>query len=188
MIARQYRWYFLWVALFAGAQIAPDATLWEREKILSGEYWRVFTGHWLHLNLEHFALNFLVGVILVFGLIPYVRPSDITLQLFFLCLLLSLSLLLFVPRLSWYGGLSGVLHGLICLYALKLMFKYKSYWWAGLFALVWFKVAGELLMSGSSFFLSDDLPVVFESHLFGALIGTILAATYILIPKEIFRS
>ncbi len=54
-------------ALLAAAFLWPASALeWSREGIPGGEYWRLLTGHWTHLGLNHLLLN-LAGL-LVTGL------------------------------------------------------------------------------------------------------------------------
>lgn len=60
-------------ALLAAAFLWPASTLeWSREGIPDGEYWRLLTGHWVHLGLNHLLLN-LAGL-LVTGLLITRHP------------------------------------------------------------------------------------------------------------------
>lgn len=187
-IAHQYWWLILGLVLLAGSQFFPETLLWQREKILDGELWRLLTGHWLHLNVPHFVLNIMAGLVLMVWLKPYVSFAEIALQLFLLSTLLSLCLLVFIPQLDWYGGLSGILHGLLCLYSIRLCFSQRSPWWAGIFLLVWVKIAVEQYAgSTSQVVLLDDFAVVLEAHLLGAILGTLLATLQALIKSVHFR-
>lgn len=187
-LGRERWWLVLVVALLAGVQFFPETLLWQREKILDGEFWRLLTGHWLHLNVSHFALNFIAGLVLVIWVKPHVRTAEIALQLFLLSLLLGLCLLQFVPQLSWYGGLSGILHGFLCLYSIRLFFLQRSRWWAGIFLLVWLKIAVEQHAGSSAQVVSfNDFPVILEAHILGAILGTLLAVVQVLIVTARFR-
>lgn len=174
------------LVLLVGLQFFPEALLWQRDSILAGQYWRLLTGHLVHLNETHFSINLLAGLILVAWIKPHVRYLEMSFHFLALSFLLG-AVLLFVPQLEWYGGLSGALHGLLCLYSIKLFFAQRTRWWAGMFALVWFKIAVEQWQVGSEqlIVLSHGLPVVPAAHLLGALLGTLFAITQVLIAKDI---
>ena len=102
-----------------------DVTLWlryDRNAILSGEIWRIFTGHLAHLTWTHLLMN-LLGLALVWGLFDRHLPAKRWLHAtLFSGFGISLLLLVVDPHLRWYVGLSGVLHGMFivnCLYDMK---------------------------------------------------------------------
>lgn len=143
--------------------------VYQRSLILDGEWWRLLSGNLVHLGVWHAFLNGL-GV-LVFVLLCPVRwgISGWLWRLAVLGLGMSLGLLLFLPDLDGYVGLSGVIHGLFLL---------------GL----WPQVRrGDLIASGCLLYLigklgwelyagapvSDEAAiggrVIVESHLYGSL-------------------
>lgn len=75
---------------------------------LSQEYWRLLSGHFVHLSVVHGLLN-VAACLLTWRLFALDwQTKDVALML------LSLPLtgaLLFYGQLSWYVGLSGALHG-----------------------------------------------------------------------------
>lgn len=102
--------------LLAAALVAsafPARFALEREAVLQGEVWRLWTGHLVHASGAHFALD--VGVALV--LLPLVAAPA---GLLVLPPLVGVGVLAVVPDVEVYCGLSGVLHGWIVLASWKL--------------------------------------------------------------------
>lgn len=149
---------------------------WDREAIAAGEWWRLATGHFVHLNLGHLALN-LAGLALVWVLAGgRYRPLG-----WWLVVALSLALLdagfwYLDPNLAWYVGLSGLLHGLLLAgtvdrlreaplesTVLTLLVSAK---------LVYEQYAGPLPGSEAS----TGGPVVVNAHLYGAIAGIFAGA------------
>lgn len=84
---------------------------WQKQLIFEGEYWRLLTGHWLHLNWNHWLMNQL-GLLLILWLLPMLLFKARWLFAFmFIGLMIGLSLL--VTDLDGYVGMSGVLYGLV---------------------------------------------------------------------------
>lgn len=79
--------------------------------VLWSEPWRLWTAHWVHVGWAHAALNLsaLVLLPLIFPLYPISR-------FWWLLLLgsplLSVALMVGLPELERYAGLSGILHGI----------------------------------------------------------------------------
>jgi rhomboid family GlyGly-CTERM serine protease len=109
------------VALSVGAmvllQAAPadlqDALRYDRDAIRAGEWYRLVSGHFVHLGWSHLALN-LAGLVLGTWLFGADRSPawwiGATLAAALAC---GLGLLAFHPEVRWCVGLSGVLHGLM---------------------------------------------------------------------------
>ena len=152
----------------------------EHEFLVNNTYWQLITGHLVHLGLNHLLLN-LVGFVLIWWLFLKTLPWHSWLVLFITsCLGVSLGLYWFNPNLSWYVGLSGILHGFfiygICL-NIALGYRYE---WLLLVAisgkLAWEQYVGP--MPGSA--EAAGGPVIVDAHLYGALTGLIIAcATYL---------
>lgn len=102
-------------ALVFGALADWQSLFWryQRDAVLAGEYWRLLSGHFVHLGFSHLWLNLggLGLVMLLFG-----RGVSATGWLWLVCsslLGLAAGFVWFSPQLEWYVGLSGILHGLI---------------------------------------------------------------------------
>jgi rhomboid family GlyGly-CTERM serine protease len=85
---------------------------YDREAILSGEVWRLFTAHLVQLNTLHLIAN-LVGLLLVCELLWQALPLRHGVGIL-LASTFGVNLMLWClnPTITWYVGLSGVLHGL----------------------------------------------------------------------------
>ena len=103
--------------------IMNDAILlqlrFEQTAISNGEYWRIFSGHFVHLNLIHTAMNLGALCILVMMFWKDMSYCADLITLLFSIFGISVGLYFLHPELSSYVGFSGVLHGLFLYYFLK---------------------------------------------------------------------
>ena len=138
---------------------------------LDHQYWRWFTGHWVHLSWGHLWMNWLALLILLLSFYNSISRLDCVLLHLCLPLLVSLAFILFSPELRWYVGLSGVLHGLFVYLLLKdkqLSKAIKSLFLVGLVI----KLLAEQYfgpMPGSESMAGGN--VVVDAHLYGAIAG-----------------
>lgn len=169
------------VLLALGGQPWQEALRYERAAVLSGEYWRLVTGHFVHGTAQHLILN-VAGL----ALIAFVFGRNCSLSGWLLVLLLSIvtidvGFVFFEPQLDWYVGFSGVLHGALAAGAI-LWWRRQSKAYAAVVGLVlgakllWEQWQGALPFSG-------DMPVIVDAHLYGAL-GGALAATLLRVPMQ----
>ena len=151
------------------------ALVFHRELILSGEIWRIWTGHFVHSNTLHFVQNSAAAIVIY--LIFSVGRSfvELCVACFLFSGLVGITLLIFFPSLGWYNGLSGILHAFVAFYAIKYMRSYhKAY---GLvLLLVWAKVIVEFLdvQAGVKNEIAG-MAIVIEAHVIGAFWGSALA-------------
>jgi rhomboid family GlyGly-CTERM serine protease len=147
---------------------------YHRTYIIEGELWRLVSAHLTHLGWGHLAMN-LAGFWLILTLFPATRsPLRCLILLILLILGTSIGLWLFSPEVSWYRGLSGVLHGLICWGALNQLRRQPA---VSLFIiafvvikLFWEQWQGPL--PGSESMAAGS--VIVDAHLYGAVSGVIL--------------
>lgn len=163
----------------AGLEIAGEGarTLlrYDRDAIGAGEAWRLASAHFVHLGLSHLLLN-LAGLALVWLLAG--RRLGLAAWCFALVVVISVidaGFWVLNPGLSWYVGLSGVLHGLLVVGAVAGLPSARG---ESLFLLA--AVALKLLfeqfagpLPGSA--ESAGGPVVVDAHLYGAVGGLIAA-------------
>ena len=125
------------VMLAAAAIVAsaPDAMVYDRNRIVSGELWRLLTCNWVHFSNSHFAYN-----LLAFGLAGSLIESQRYPGLGYLCLfspvLIGLSVFLTQPDLQIFGGLSGVATGAMVLLSLHGFREDKGRGWLYLLVLM----------------------------------------------------
>ncbi len=146
----------------------------QRDAILDGEFWRVLSGHLVHGTWMHWLLN-AAGLSLIWFIFPHhFRHISAVFLCIGIALLTSMTLLTLNPAVSWYLGMSALLHGLIVAWAvidllngqrialiLLLLVSMKLVYeqWFG-------PLPGSLETTG--------LPVLVDAHLYGAVSGGIL--------------
>ena len=152
-----------------------DVNSWayNRDAIANGEYWRLITGHFIHLNNAHLLLNML-GV----GLVLMLFDNVLAIWQWFVFLLASafiISVLMYLnlPQVQGYVGLSGVIHGLYVLATMQLLTQPKERNFALILAvMVTLKLLTENGVQGTSF--TANLiggHVLLPAHLYGAEVG-----------------
>ena len=167
---------------FIGAVIT-QTFVYQRELIIQGQLWRMFTGHLLHTNHYHLLLN-LAALILLWALHGrfYTIKNYSTLFLF-CCITTSIGIFYGTPSLQQYVGLSGVLHGVFVFGALMdIVSKDKT----GYLLLigVWIKIAHEQMYGASSDVSSlIEASVAIDAHLWGAIGGLFFTMIYLLFIK-----
>lgn len=151
-----------------------DLLEFHRDKIAIGEVWRIFTGQFVHANPTHLLLN-IVGIGFIWLLHAEHRTqSQYYIHTAFLALWTGLGIWLFVPDITVYTGLSGLLHGVIVWGALKdIQVGMRS--GILLFVGIWAKLAWEQ-WAGPSADVGELIQsrVAIEAHLIGAIGGLVM--------------
>lgn len=147
----------LWPALWELCALA-------RDPVLAGQLWRLWSGHWMHLDGAHAGVN-LLALVVIIGMAQRLRLLRPMLGMAVLMMpLLSLAILLVRPDLYWYVGLSGLLHGALVWLLLR---QGGQLAWLGL-GLITLKLIAQAA--------GDTEPwVVQEAHWLGALLGAVMA-------------
>ncbi|MFV2055384.1 MAG: rhombosortase [Thiohalomonadales bacterium] len=167
--------------------IGSDVNLWlryDRTAIYAGDYWRILTGHFVHLTWMHLVMN-VIGFLLIWVLFGKLIGSLTWLISTLLsALMISFALLYFNPDLFWYVGFSGVLHGLFvigCLHDIQVRHADGQLLLAAIVAkLAWEQYAGPL--PGSEAAAGGN--VIVDAHLYGAISGVLIVSVLFLIPNH----
>lgn len=151
----------------------------DRLAIQQGQWWRLLSGHLVHLGWSHLMLN-LAGLWLIWSLFGRDLGvwGGVWVALWGM-LGISLGLLYWSPQVQWYVGLSGVLHALLVGGAVLAWGSGRRTLVAGLLMLVLVKLGWEQLIGpvpGSE--AGSGGPVVVDAHLYGALCGAVAGAVY----------
>lgn len=147
-----------------------------RRPLLSGEPWRLLTGHFVHLSLLHAMLNGVALLLLGRLFAGRLRAAELWAILIGAPVLISLVFWIAMPELGWYRGLSGALHALYfagCVVWLRTSQGRARF--LPMAALVggMIKVLLEQPWDASfPFHAWLGAPVVPQAHLIGAVIGT----------------
>jgi rhomboid family GlyGly-CTERM serine protease len=146
-----------------------------REKVLSGEVWRLWTAHLVHTNSVHFVLNVTAAALLYIVFSSKLRLNRLAFYGLVFAALISVALLWVYPFIGWYNGLSGLLHALFACYCVRLAMDGERLFWPGL-VLVWVKVLAETTAAHLGHMtLIAGMTVITEAHLVGVLLGTVAA-------------
>lgn len=155
----------------AAGDVARGWLRFDREAIAAGEWWRLLSGHVVHLGASHLVLN-VAALLLLWWLVG----ASLPLAGWFLIVASSiacidLGLWFLESDLSWYVGLSGLLHGLL---AAGLLAGFRTApvesWLLG--GLLGMKIVVEQLIGplpGSE--AAAGGAVVVNAHLYGAVGG-----------------
>lgn len=159
--------------------VLAEVLRYDRDAIIGGQLWRLFSGHLVHLSWTHLALNIAGLLLLVIGFGHGMGGACKweLVRMALLMLAVSLGLLVFNPELEWYVGLSGILHGLGVLIAVDLWRRGEL---VGLVLLVGLllKVGWEQFGGGSGALLAASIggSVIVDAHLYGLVTGIVMAA------------
>lgn len=180
----RYGWALLGLcALLLLPCIAGDAgrlaLRYDRGALEAGQWWRLFTGHWVHLSLRHAALNAL-GLALMWALFARdYSPRQWLGIVLGAILAIDAGLWLWDSTLQWYVGSSGVLHGVMAAGTLAHLRRREADGWL-LMAFLAGKLTYEHLVGPLPF--SGTADVVVDAHLFGVMGGAAVAACLPLKP------
>lgn len=160
--------------------LIPETTIWavyDREQLLHGDIWRLFTGHFVHFSWRHLFFN--LSVFAVLGFLLELRNRWIFLWLIALTTLsCSLYFLLFIPEMSKYRGLSGLVSAAVVYLALneiRATVRLRFIW---VLILILFLVkVGYEIFSGEAVFASgsdSDFIIVPAAHIIGAVMAAFI--------------
>lgn len=174
-----------------GGDSLRELLRYQSDSFENNEFWRLLTGHLTHLGWSHLLLNAL-GFIFVWALFENVYSTKRWVFIFLItCLSTSLLFYFFDKQLTWYVGLSGVLHGLIMAGVLTAIYQYHSqtdHWNKAdilLLIAIIFKLAYEQFLGAVPLTAaSSGGPVVVNAHFYGAIIGTICTLFFAVIDSR----
>lgn len=162
--------------IISSALVGDELTLmlrFEREAIVTGQWYRMLTAHIVHLNWVHALMNIAAAVI-GWMLFRHSFSNRQWLLSIVGCGLVISALLFSVPGLQWYVGFSGIVHGLM-LQGLVFENRLRIIEKGLVVSALLLKVAHELWQGSSSADLElIDGNIVVQAHLFGLLGGLVM--------------
>jgi rhomboid family GlyGly-CTERM serine protease len=150
---------------------ARQALSFDRSALADGQWWRLPTAHFVHLDAEHAFLNGL-GVVLMWAL--FARDYSPVRWLAIYCasaLAVSAGLWFLDPQLEWYVGASGALHGVMAAGTVAHLRRRDLDGW--ILAVFIVGKLGYEQFSGSLPFAGTASTIV-DAHLYGAIGGAVL--------------
>ena len=164
------------LALYVFGGPAPEALVFDRQAIMHGELWRLFTCHWVHGDLEHLVWNLAAFVILGWMIETSICPSRLYIALLAGMCVVDICVWWFIPTLDLYCGLSGILNTLLFLVLIDGWLKSRNIVFPLVMVAAIAKIAFEMVTS-SAIFTHTIWPSVPDAHLAGAL-AAVLAVNY----------
>lgn len=147
---------------------------YDRDAISAGEWWRLMSGHFLHLGWVHLGLN-LAGLTLIVSLFwQYWTFAALSFSLVCSLIAVSAGLWWLASEVHWYVGFSGILHGLLISGAI-LSFSRERLFSIAVMVIVVAKLGWEQITrssTGTAALIGGN--VLFDAHLYG-FIGGLLA-------------
>jgi rhomboid family GlyGly-CTERM serine protease len=155
-----------------GGDAVRNALSFDRVSIGAGQWWRLLSAHFVHLDAEHALLNGL-GVVLMWALFARdYSPWRWGAIYLFTALTVSAGLWFLDPELKWYVGASGALHGVMTAGTLAhLRRRDLDGWILAVFIiakLLYEQFAGAMPFAGTAHTIVD-------AHLYGAVGGLAIA-------------
>lgn len=165
-----------------------DFIIFHRDKIDQGQWWRLLTGHLIHLNWQHLFLNSF-GLLVSLWVCPKWMGRWPFIPFFlFVCLVDGLGLYWFDLDLWQYTGISGVLYGVL-LVAIFFSPFYKPVirWLAS--GLVVVKVLWEQTPWYTDTNVSDfiNAQVAHNAHFYGLIAGFVTILGVVLLSRLNFK-
>jgi rhomboid family GlyGly-CTERM serine protease len=158
--------------LEAGGDPVRDALSYDRAGLQAGQWWRVLSAHFVHLDPNHALLNGM-GVVLMWALFARdYSPGRWVAIYLFSSLCISAGLWLWNPEVSYYVGASGSLHGVMAAGTLAHLRRRDFDGWI-LAVFIVIKLGFEQYSGALPF--SDSGTTLVDAHLYGAVGGLVLA-------------
>ncbi|MBA3564019.1 MAG: rhombosortase [Gammaproteobacteria bacterium] len=173
--------------LGAGGAETTSALRYDRAALADGEFWRLVTGHFVHLNWGHLLLN-VAGL----GMVWLLFATEYPLWRWVLVSVAGLAAMdlgfwISEPPLAWYVGLSGLLHTLFAAGNLRWIAEDMpdGLVIGAVFAakLIWEQTIGPLPFTESS----AGGPVVVDAHFYGAIGGAVAALGLLIYDRRLIR-
>ncbi len=159
--------------------------LYQRESVLAGEVWRLWTASFVHTNYYHLTLNVAGFWLFLLLCAPVLRLKFLIFSMIFSALPVGSGLFLLNPGIIWYAGFSGIQYGLFLAGAILLTIQQEKLPGITLFIVVSGKLITDAFITGNS--LSQTLinaPVIQQSHWYGTAAGIVSVLPEIIRTKR----
>jgi len=172
----------LLIALCLIGSVLPDRFVhvlqYDRAAILSGEAWRLWSGHFVHLSTEHMAANALALGLLAAMIAAYGHAKKLVHYTLLGAPVISLGLVYLAPNMAVYRGASG----LVTLYFVLvccLVWQNSSPYLRGPMVMLTLAAILKLVLDtekteagmGLITTLPTGVQIAWQAHLLGAMLG-----------------
>lgn len=150
---------------------------------LPQQFWRFWTGHWVHVSWIHWLFNWIA-----FACIPFIffrhQIREFSSMLLIFPIMISLMFYAFFGDVVAYAGLSGVLHAMYVALALLSLQHLKDRWFALMVLLIvmakviWEQLYGDV---GTAAMIGSE--VLVDAHLVGVWCGVSYALCDLIYKK-----
>jgi rhomboid family GlyGly-CTERM serine protease len=162
----------LLAAVELGGEPLRNAWSYQRTALAAGEWWRLLSAHFVHLDAGHAVLNGL-GLVLMWALFARDYSPLRWLAIYLTsALTISAGLWLFDPEIEWYVGASGALHGVMTAGTLAHLRRRDLDGWI-LAVFIMAKLSYEQFAGSMPF--AGAANTVVDAHLYGAIGGLVVA-------------
>jgi rhomboid family GlyGly-CTERM serine protease len=174
---RAYGWALIGACLLLvlpqlGGETVRNALGYDRAALAQGQWWRLLSAHFVHLDAQHALLNGL-GMVLMWALFARdFSPWRWAAIYLFSAMTISGGLWLLNPEIEWYVGASGALHGVMTAGTLAHLRRRDLDGWI-LTAFIVAKLAYEQFAGSMPF--AGAAHTVVDAHLYGAAGGLTVA-------------
>ena len=153
-----------------------EELIYNREAIAAGQWWRLWTGHLVHLGWAHFLTD--TGLFLLLGrLLERENPWNVRIAIGAMPLIIAIGVYVFDPTMQQYAGLSGINAGLLIFLAGKgWQRKWTDWFWPAVLGIYVTEVVLESYQhhgTGGAMIAFDDptFHVATSAHIVGAVYG-----------------
>lgn len=164
-----------------GGDSVRNALSFERAAIADGQWWRLISAHFVHLDAEHTVLNGL-GIVLMWALFARDHsPLRWAAIYLFSAACVSAGLWFLDPEVEWYVGSSGALHGVMTAGTLvHVRRRDLDGWILAAFIigkLSYEQIAGQMPFAGAS-------NTIVDAHLYGAIGGIVISLILMVLDRK----
>lgn len=155
--------------------LQPNFMLFERDAIVTGEWWRILTGQFVHISAMHLTGNVLGMGVACLLFYENWRGWKFVMLLLACATTSNMGMYFFHPEIENYVGISGALYGLIAFGALTDWLKRVPFGRIITLGLI-LKVVYEFYLGPISFPAAEPADAIaVQAHLYGAITGLLLA-------------
>lgn len=161
-----------------------ELLIYDRNLIITGEYWRLITGHFFHSNGNHFMLN-IAAVALLWALHgQYYQYKNYLIVFTVSAIVCSLGIFWFAENIVLYVGLSGVLHGFFVWGALMDIKHHEKTGYLLLIGVIAKILHEQFYGASADVELLIGATVATDAHLYGAIGGLVVFLSSYVINKK----